>query len=133
MTAEITAAHDAAVDAALATSNAMPPCPSWPQRHRASVRNGFIAAAFRHCASRAADPYLHTHALVPNMVRSTDDDRWAPSTPATSTPTHSPPTTSTSAPPPRTHPTTRPRLGPIVNGIADIDGLTKPVLESGMK
>ena len=77
MTAEITAADDSAVDAAL----------GYLERNAAVSRrghngieqvsaDGFIAAAFRHRTSRAADPHLHTHALVPNMVRSTDDGRW---------------------------------------------------------
>jgi conjugative relaxase-like TrwC/TraI family protein len=77
LTAEITAAHDSAVDAAL----------GYLERHAAVSRrghngtehvtaDGLIGASFRHRTSRAADPHLHTHALVPNMLRSTDDGRW---------------------------------------------------------
>jgi conjugative relaxase-like TrwC/TraI family protein len=38
--------------------------------------NGFIGAAFRHRTSRAGDPQLHTHVVVPNLVRGADD-RWS--------------------------------------------------------
>lgn len=37
---------------------------------------GFLAAAFRHRTSRAGDPQLHTHVLVPNLVRGVDG-RWS--------------------------------------------------------
>ena len=84
--------------------------------------DGFIAAAFRHRTSRAADPHLHTHALVPNMVRSTDAGRWRTLDARHLYPTHLPPGTSTS----RTSVTNSPddsayAWGPIVNGIADIE------------
>ncbi len=38
--------------------------------------NGFIGAAFRHRTSRAGDPQLHTHVVVPNLVQSADG-RWS--------------------------------------------------------
>jgi len=38
--------------------------------------SGFLAAAFRHRTSRAGDPQLHTHVLVPNVVLG-DDGRWS--------------------------------------------------------
>ncbi len=37
---------------------------------------GFVAMAFRHRMSRAGDPALHTHVLVPNMTRAQSDGRW---------------------------------------------------------
>ncbi|MEK6252326.1 MAG: MobF family relaxase [Actinomycetota bacterium] len=37
---------------------------------------GFCAMAFRHRMSRAGDPALHTHVLVPNMTRAERDGRW---------------------------------------------------------
>ncbi|MGB3412450.1 MAG: MobF family relaxase [Microthrixaceae bacterium] len=37
--------------------------------------DGLIAAGFRHRTSRDGDPHLHTHVLVPNSVR-TPDGRW---------------------------------------------------------
>jgi len=36
---------------------------------------GYIAAAFRHRASRAGDPLLHTHVVVANATRAADG-RW---------------------------------------------------------
>ena len=42
-----------------------------------SVRgNGLVAAAFRHRASRAGDPQLHTHVVVANLVQAADG-RWS--------------------------------------------------------
>src|SRR5664280_268979 len=38
--------------------------------------NGFIGAAFRHRTSRASDPQLHTHVVVPNLVQGADG-RWS--------------------------------------------------------
>jgi hypothetical protein len=38
--------------------------------------DGFVAAAFRHRTSRADDPLLHTHVLVANLARTTDDGVW---------------------------------------------------------
>ena len=44
--------------------------------------NGFIGAAFRHRTSRAGDPQLHTHVVVPNLVqgsrRPVVGPRWPP-------------------------------------------------------
>jgi conjugative relaxase-like TrwC/TraI family protein len=70
-------AHDQALEAAL----------DWAERHVVWSRRGhggteqirgegLIAAAFRHRTSRNGDPHLHTHVLVPNMVRG-EDGRWA--------------------------------------------------------
>lgn len=38
--------------------------------------NGLVAAAFRHRASRAGDPQLHTHVVVANLVQA-GDGRWS--------------------------------------------------------
>jgi conjugative relaxase-like TrwC/TraI family protein len=38
--------------------------------------DGFIGAAFRHRTSRAGDPQLHTHVVVPNLVHGVDG-RWS--------------------------------------------------------
>ena len=69
-------AHDAAVAAALAYLEEQA---GWSRRGaggRHAVRGrGFVAAAFRHRASRARDPLLHTHVLVANAVQA-DDGRW---------------------------------------------------------
>lgn len=40
--------------------------------------DGFIGAAFRHRTSRAGDPQLHTHVVVPNLVRGADGQWSAP-------------------------------------------------------
>jgi conjugative relaxase-like TrwC/TraI family protein len=37
---------------------------------------GFVAAAYRHRTSRAADPHLHTHVIVANMTKSPSDGKW---------------------------------------------------------
>jgi conjugative relaxase-like TrwC/TraI family protein len=37
---------------------------------------GFLAAGFRHRTSRAGDPQLHTHVLIPNIVHGADG-RWS--------------------------------------------------------
>ncbi len=74
---EVVAAQDAAVDAAI----------GYLQRAAAFTRrgaggaetvkaDGFVAAAFRHRTSRADDPLLHTHVLVANLARTSDDGVW---------------------------------------------------------
>src|SRR5205823_452243 len=73
VSAEVVAAHEAAVDAAL----------GYLEREAAVVRRGtdgvhqlaargLIAAAFRHRTSRAGDPQLHTHVLVANAAQGPD-------------------------------------------------------------
>ena len=79
----VTSAHEAAVDAAF----------GYIERSAARSRTGaggaeqigvegLVAAAFRHRTSRAGDPHLHTHVLVANMAQGTDgrwrtlDGRW---------------------------------------------------------
>jgi conjugative relaxase-like TrwC/TraI family protein len=37
---------------------------------------GWVAAAFEHVTSRSDDPQLHTHVVVPNVVRGADG-RWS--------------------------------------------------------
>lgn len=76
MAAEVRAAHDSAVRAAL----------SFLEDHAAFSRTGrggvfqvdtagFVAAAFTHFTSRAGDPQLHSHVLVANKVLC-GDGRW---------------------------------------------------------
>ena len=36
--------------------------------------DGLVAAAFRHRTSRAGDPQVHTHVLIANLVRCSEDD-----------------------------------------------------------
>ena len=71
--AEVLAAHDAAVDAAL----------GWFQTHGAVTRRGtdgvfqvdtqgVTAALFRQHTSRTVDPQLHTHAIISSKVQDPD-------------------------------------------------------------
>ena len=70
-------AHDEAVRSAIdfAERHAV-----WSRRGHAGKNqircDGLIAAAFRHRTSRNGDPHLHSHVLVPNMVRGVDG-KWA--------------------------------------------------------
>ena len=75
--ARVQAAHDAAVDAAV----------GYLERDAGRTRrgaqgaervgiDGFVAAGFRHRTSRAGDPLLHTHVLVANLARTSDDGVW---------------------------------------------------------
>ena len=130
--AEVSAAHDAAVAAAV----------DYLQREAARSRRGaggtetvrvegFVAATFRHRTSRANDPLLHTHVLIANLARTTDDGVWRTldsrrlyahaKTAGVLYQTH------------LRHELTR-RLGvawqPVVNGVADIDGVGRPLIEA---
>lgn len=75
---EVRNAHDAAVGAAVRT---LEDFAARSRRGKAGaerlVAEGFVAAAFRHRTSRAGDPHLHTHVLVPNLVFSPQDQRWS--------------------------------------------------------
>jgi conjugative relaxase-like TrwC/TraI family protein len=73
---EIGEAHDAAWRAALGYLEAEACVVR--RGHGGGAREygeGFVAAAFRHRTSRAQEPHLHTHVIVPNMAR-TDDGEW---------------------------------------------------------
>lgn len=74
----VSAAHDAAVDAALAVLETEA-CRVRRGRGGANVLpgDGFVAAAFRHRTSRSGDPHLHTHVVVANLARSASDGRWS--------------------------------------------------------
>ena len=50
--------------------------PARPGGRQLIEANGFIGAAFRHRTSRAGDPQLHTHVVVPNLVQGADG-RWS--------------------------------------------------------
>ena len=129
---QVVAAHDAAVDAAL----------GYLQRSAGFTRrgaggaetvsvDGFVAAAFRHRTSRADDPLLHTHVLVANLARTTDDGIWRTldsrklfahaKTAGVLYQAH------------LRYELTR-RLGvvwqPVLNGVADIDGVDRPLIET---
>ena len=79
----VTAAHEAAVDAAFGyiERSAARSRTGKNGIHQIEV-DGLVASAFRHRTSRAGDPHLHTHVLVANMGQGTDgvwrtlDGRW---------------------------------------------------------
>ena len=77
ISAQVRGAHDSAVDAALGY---LERSACWSRRGTDGVHqvsgDGFVGAAFRHRSSRAGDPHLHTHVLVANMTRG-PDGRWA--------------------------------------------------------
>lgn len=74
---QVRQAHDAAVVVALAY---LEDSAAFSRRgHSGAERvqvTGFVAAAFRHRTSRAADPLLHTHVLVANIGCAIDDAKW---------------------------------------------------------
>ena len=74
---EVRAAHDTAVNAALAyvEADAARSRRGAGGTERVEV-DGLVAAAFRHRSSRAGDPLLHTHVLVANTARASDDGKW---------------------------------------------------------
>jgi conjugative relaxase-like TrwC/TraI family protein len=74
---EVRNAHDAAVRDALTVLEDDASVGRRGQGGAVSASgDGFVAAAFRHRTSRAAEPQLHTHVVIANLVHSVDDDRW---------------------------------------------------------
>jgi conjugative relaxase-like TrwC/TraI family protein len=75
--AQVVAAHDAAVVAAVGYLEREA---GYSRRGAGGAEtvqvDGFVAAAFRHRTSRANDPLLHTHVLIANVARTTDDHVW---------------------------------------------------------
>jgi Ti-type conjugative transfer relaxase TraA len=129
---QVVAAHDAAVDAAIGY---LQRAAGFTRRGAGGAEtvpvDGFVAAAFRHRTSRADDPLLHTHVLVANLARTTDDHIWRTldsrklyghaKTAGVLYQAH------------LRHELTR-RLGvgwhPVVNGVADIDGFDRHLIET---
>ena len=124
-------AHDRAVEAALEFAERHM---VWSRRGHGGVEQirgeGLIAAAFRHRTSRNADPHLHTHVLVPNMVLGVDgkwatlDGRWIYLSAKTIGYLYEAQlrhnlTASLGV-----------EWGPVVNGIADISGIPERVLKA---
>ena len=76
VTRQVVAAHDAAVDRAVAY---MEEVAAFTRTGRNGIHrvpaDGFVAAGFRHRTSRDRDPLLHTHVLVANSVRAADG-KW---------------------------------------------------------
>jgi conjugative relaxase-like TrwC/TraI family protein len=75
--AQVVAAHDAAVAAAVGYLEREA---GYSRRGAGGTEtvqvDGFVAAAFRHRTSRANDPLLHTHVLIANIARTSDDGVW---------------------------------------------------------
>jgi conjugative relaxase-like TrwC/TraI family protein len=124
-------AHDRAVEAALEFAERHV---VWSRRGHAGVEQirgeGLIAAAFRHRTSRNADPHLHTHVLVPNMVLGVDgkwatlDGRWIYTSAKTVGYLYEAQLRHNLTE------TLEVGWGPVVNGIADISGIPQPVLKA---
>ncbi len=75
--AQVMAAHDAAVDAAVGYLERVAGFTRRGQGGVEQVRaEGLVASAFRHRSSRAGDPLLHTHVLVANLAETVDDSVW---------------------------------------------------------
>jgi conjugative relaxase-like TrwC/TraI family protein len=75
--AQVVAAHDAAVAAAVGYLEREAGYSRRGAGGAESVKvDGFVAAAFRHRTSRANDPLLHTHVLIANITRTSDDGVW---------------------------------------------------------
>jgi conjugative relaxase-like TrwC/TraI family protein len=130
--AEVTAAHDAAVDAAIGY---LQRAAGFTRRGAGGAEtvpvDGFVAAAFRHRTSRADDPLLHTHVLVANLARTHDDGVWR-TLDSRKLFAHAK-TAGVLCQAHLRHELTR-RLGvawqPVVNGVADIDGVDRRLIET---
>ncbi len=131
VSAEVHAAHEASVDAALGYLE-REAC--WSRRGtngtESIIGEGFVAAAFRHRSSRAGDPHLHTHVLVANTTRAADG-RWA-TLDARRIYLHAKTAGYMYEANLRAELTRR--LGvawrPVINGIADLEGIPDPVLRA---
>ena len=74
---EVRSAHDAAQTAAFGVlEQAACRVRRGKGGHTVLDADGFVAAAFRHRTSRAADPHLHTHVVIANLAHAPTDDRW---------------------------------------------------------
>ena len=73
---QVTAAHDAAVDAVLAWVESQAHTRMRRQGHVVCVdAEGIVVGVFRQHTSRKLDPQLHTHAVIANRVKA-PDGRW---------------------------------------------------------
>ncbi len=130
ISADVRAAHDTSVDAALRYLEEQA---CWSRRGANGLvklpGDGFVAAAFRHRTSRAGDPHLHTHVVVSNATRSADG-RWG-ALDARHLYLHA--KTAGYLYEAHLRHELSDRLGvawtPVVNGIADIEGIPAAVLE----
>lgn len=74
---EVRNAHDVALRSAFDVLQSL----ARGRRDRNGVRlvegQGLVGAAYRHRTSRAAEPHLHTHVVIPNLVYAAEDRRWS--------------------------------------------------------
>ena len=129
---QVVAAHDAAVDAALGY---LQRSAGFTRRGSGGVESvpvdGFVAAAFRHRKSRADDPLLHTHVLVANLGRTCDDGIWR-TLDSRKLFAHAKTAGVLYQAQLRFELTRRLGVGwqPVVNGVADIDGVDRQLVET---
>ncbi len=129
---EVRNAHDAAVRAALGVLEGeaarVRRGKGGIERHRGE---GFLGAAFRHRTSRAGDPQLHTHVVVANVVYAPHDGRWSA---LDARGLYGWAKTVGFLYEAQLRAELARRLGvqwgPVTNGIADLEGLAKPVLRA---
>ena len=126
------AAHDAAVNAAVGY---LQRAAGFTRRGSGGVESvpvdGFVAAAFRHRTSRADDPLLHTHVLVSNLARTSDDGIWR-TLDSRKLYAHAKTAGVLYQAHLRFELTRRLGVGwqPVVNGVADIDGFDRELIET---
>jgi conjugative relaxase-like TrwC/TraI family protein len=129
---QVVLAHDAAVEAAIGY---LQRAAGFTRRGAGGAEtvevDGFVAAAFRHRTSRANDPLLHTHVLVANLARTSDDHVWR-TLDSRRLFAHAK-TAGVLYQAQLRHELTR-RLGvawqPVVNGAADIDGVDRQLIDT---
>ncbi|MFU8841678.1 MAG: MobF family relaxase, partial [Nitriliruptoraceae bacterium] len=130
--AEVVAAHDAAVDAAIGYLQRSAGFSRRGAGGAETVKvDGLVAAAFRHRTSRADDPLLHTHVLVANLARTQDDGVWRT---LDSRKLYAHAKTAGILYQAHLRHELTVRLGvawqPVVNGVADIDGVDRQLIET---
>lgn len=75
--AEVKAAHDAAVEAVLPVYEQLTCRVRRGHEGKTVIEaDGFVAAAYQHRSSRAGDPHLHTHVLIAHPAYTATDGRW---------------------------------------------------------
>jgi conjugative relaxase-like TrwC/TraI family protein len=75
--AEVKAAHDAAVEAVLPLYERLTCRVRRGHEGKTVIEaDGFVAAAYQHRSSRAGDPHLHTHVLIAHPAYTATDERW---------------------------------------------------------
>ena len=129
---EVRNAHDAAVAAAVSVLEVHAAVGRRGAAGCWSVAGeGLVGAAFRHRTSRAGDPQLHTHVVVPNLVQAASDGRWSALDAARGLYPWARPVGHLYEAQLRWELTRRLGVGwgPVRNGIAEVDGIPRPVLE----